>query len=195
MISLPSKDNGNWTLFLDRDGVINIRLIDDYVKTIDEFVFTDGFREALAQITPLFSRVFVVTNQQGVGKGLMKIETLNQIHHSMQAQIEAYGGRIDKVYYCSDLKGSGSLRRKPEVGMGLEAKKDFPEIQFKTSIMAGDSLSDMEFGKRLGMTTVFIGTSPKVVTDNDALIDLYFNSFSEFANYLSDKTELPPSNL
>lgn len=195
MISLPSRSNENWTLFLDRDGVINVRLIDDYVKTVDEFKFTDGFKEALGEITPLFSKIVVVTNQQGVGKGLMKIETLDSIHQMMRDEIEQAGGRIDKVYHCSDLKGSGSLRRKPEVGMGLEAKRDFPDIHFKRSIMTGDSLSDMEFGKKLGMTTVFIGASPKVVAENDSLIDLSFENFSEFASYLSDKAELPPSNL
>ena len=79
MISLPSKDNGNWTLFLDRDGVINIRLIDDYVKTIDEFVFTDGFREALAQITPLFSRVFRMLRPSSVPSMIRLALTLSPI--------------------------------------------------------------------------------------------------------------------
>lgn len=171
------------TLFLDRDGVINTRLIDDYVKKTDDFSFTEGFLPALASIAPFFSNIVVVTNQQGVGKGLMTVNELNTIHTFMIDQITLTGGRIDKVYFCPDLKSSGSRNRKPEVGMALQARRDFPEIDFKKALMIGDSITDMEFGRRMKMTTVFIDES-EITPLPDFLVDYRFNSFARFAEWV-----------
>lgn len=155
------KINSDWTLFLDRDGVINKRLIGDYVKTIDEFEFLPGVPEAIAKFNQQFARVLVVTNQQGIGKGLMSHEDLDNIHDHMQQKLADFDARIDKFYYCSMLASDKNNCRKPNPAMGLWAKKDFPEIDFSKSIMVGDSISDLEFGHSLGMTTVFISGEKK----------------------------------
>ena len=176
-----SKD---WTLFLDRDGVINHRLVDDYVKTWEDFRFLDGVLEAMKTFNQIFGNIVVVTNQQGVGKGLMKAETLEEIHRKMILEVNDHGGRIDKIYYCPDLRTSGSFNRKPQVGMGLKAKKDFSQINFKKSIMAGDSLSDMEFGKRLKMNTVWISTVEFQPMKHPRLIDFAFDSLFSFSKNL-----------
>ena len=68
------------TLFLDRDGVINKQRPHDYVKSPDEFIFLDGVLEALELLSPLFDHIVIVTNQRGVGKGVMSRETLEEIH-------------------------------------------------------------------------------------------------------------------
>jgi histidinol-phosphate phosphatase family protein len=172
----------NWTLFLDRDGVINQRLIDDYVKSWDEFEFLEGVPEAIRIFAETFGRVVVVTNQRGIGRGLMAEDTLNNIHEKMTDEIARAGGKIDKVYFCPDLKSSGSFCRKPQVGMGLKAKKDFPEINFKKSIIAGDSKSDMQFGKRLKMKTVLIGEHFDIARKNPGLVDFHFDDLISFAN-------------
>jgi histidinol-phosphate phosphatase family protein len=169
------------TLFLDRDGVINRRRIDDYVKNTAEFVFEDGVLEAIAKLSKHFDRIVVVTNQQGVGKKLMSEKTLAEIHNNMKNEVEKAGGRIDAVYFCPDLKHSKSIYRKPNIGMGLLAKRQFPEIRFKQSVMVGDSISDMKFGKKLGMKTVFISNDKAKIAENAKLIDLNFNSLSEYA--------------
>ncbi len=150
----------SWTLFLDRDGVINKRLVDDYVKSWDEFQFLDHVPETIAQCSAWFGTIVVVTNQQGIGKGLMSDADLNNIHNKMIAEIELKGGRIDKVYYCPKLKDEILNCRKPLPFMGLEAKKDFPVIDFNKSVMVGDSISDMEFGEALGMQNIFITPNP-----------------------------------
>jgi histidinol-phosphate phosphatase family protein len=173
-----------WTLFLDRDGVINHRLVDDYVKTWEDFRFLDGVLEAMKTFNQIFGKIVVVTNQQGVGKGLMKAETLEEIHRKMILEVNDHGGRIDKIYYCPDLRTSGSFNRKPQVGMGLKAKKDFSQINFKKSIMAGDSLSDMEFGKRLKMNTVWISTDNLQPSKNPKFIDFAFDSLLLFSKNL-----------
>jgi histidinol-phosphate phosphatase family protein len=176
-----SKD---WTLFLDRDGVINRRLVDDYVKSWDEFEFLDGVLDATKIFAETFGRIVVVTNQRGIGKGLMAEDTLNNIHQKMKDEIARAGGKIDRVYYCPALKSSGNFCRKPQIGMGLKARKDFPEINFKKSIIAGDSKSDMQFGKRLKMKTVLIGDDFSIASTNPKLIDYHFDGLIDFARQL-----------
>jgi len=173
---LPNKE---WTLFLDRDGVINERLVGDYVKTPGEFVFIKGVPEAIARLSEVFGRIFVVTNQQGIGKGLMTEEDLRIIHEIMIRGIEDAGGFITKIYYCPELKKHNSPFRKPNTGMAKEAKKDFPELDFSKAIMIGDSPVDMEFGKRMGMRNVFIGEE----IPPGARVDHIVPSLSEFANF------------
>jgi histidinol-phosphate phosphatase family protein len=152
-----------WTLFLDRDGVINHKLEGDYVKQIREFEFIDGSTEAIQKLTELFGRIVIVTNQQGIGKGLMTSEDLEVIHNYMMHEIENAGGRIDKIYFCPDLEKSNSECRKPNTGMAEKARSDFPEINFKQSVMIGDSLSDIQMGKRVGMYTIYLRNGgPKI---------------------------------
>ena len=155
----PLEIDHTWSLFLDRDGTINKLLRGDYVKNTREFQFLPGALEALSILNDVFLRVFIVTNQQGIGKGLMSENDLETVHGFMMQEIEKNNGRIDKIYYCPDLADSGSHNRKPMPGMGLQAKKDFPEISLQKSIMIGDAETDMEFGKNLNMITVQVGVT------------------------------------
>jgi histidinol-phosphate phosphatase family protein len=172
--------DSSWTLFLDRDGVINQRIIDDYVKTIEEFIFLDEVPEAIVHFSKIFKRIVVVTNQQGIGKGVMTESNLSTVHTYMVQEIEKLGGRIDAVYFAPQLAKENSLMRKPEGGMALKAKSEFPEIDFSKSVMVGDSDSDIEFGKRLGMKTVKI--SPTKMDDSKA--DLYIEHLNQLAKSL-----------
>ncbi len=144
------------SLFLDRDGVINRHRPDDYVKNWTEFEFLPGSLEALAQLSNSFRFILIVTNQRGVSKGLFSEQMLKSIHDQMLAEISQNGGRIDGIYYCTALPDD-DLNRKPNPGMALQAKRDYPEIEFASSIMIGDSDSDIEFGNRLGMKTIRAG--------------------------------------
>jgi histidinol-phosphate phosphatase family protein len=175
-----------WSLFLDRDGVINRRIVGDYVKDPKEFIFLDGVVDAIRTFTTTFGRIVVVTNQQGIGKGLMTHEELNEIHNHMSAEISKGGGRIDKMYYCPELARQNPFRRKPNIGMALHAKKDFPEINFRKSIMAGDSKSDLEFGKRLKMKTVLIGDNNTIARRFPKLVDFWFPSLAEMAKQITN---------
>lgn len=148
----------SWTLFLDRDGVINKRLVDDYVKSWSEFEFETDVLQAIEKFSHIFGRILVVTNQQGIAKGLMTEMDLQVVHQQLVTKVENAGGRIDKVYFCPHWSGDGCNCRKPRTGMALQAKNEFPAIDFAKSIMVGDSPSDIEMGYQLGMTTVFIGS-------------------------------------
>ena len=182
MIDLSKIDN-TWTLFLDRDGVINHEKHLDYIHTWDEFTFYEGVKEAVAIFAKTFHRIVVITNQKGVGKGVTKLEDLKLLHKNMIAAIEESGGRIDAVYFCPDL-GSDSPNRKPNPGMGLQAAQDFPDIDFDKAIMIGNTISDMEFGRNLGVQTIFLPTTRPEVNLNDERIDAVYDSLIAFANDL-----------
>lgn len=186
MTSAISDTFKNWTLFLDRDGVINVRLVDDYVKRWDEFVFIDGVVEAIAKLSRQFARVVVVTNQQGVSKGLMREDDLKLIHSRMLKEIARGGGKIDRVYYCTALAHEGAHCRKPNPGMALQARHNFPEIRFDKSLMVGDSLSDLRFGKDLGMTTVLIASDNQLAAQYPELTDFRFENLKTLALHIPD---------
>jgi len=170
----------DWTLFLDRDGVINKRIIDDYVKSVDDFVFIEGVLDSISIFSKYFQNIIVVTNQQGIGKKLMTEVELEKIHSYLLKKVEVNNGRIDKIYHCPDLASENSKYRKPNTGMGLKAKEDFPEIDFKKSIMIGDSLSDMQFAKNLGIISVAVGD--ELFKHKSELIDYKFNNMLKFAS-------------
>lgn len=176
---LPHIDP-TWTLFLDRDGVINHEKDMDYIHTWDEFRFYDGVQEAFRMLSPNFSRIIVVTNQRGVGKGLTKLDDLHLIHANMEKEIIKGGGKLDAVFYCSETDDNSPFR-KPNPGMGHAAARQFPEINLQKSIMVGNTLSDMQFGRNLNCYTVFLPTTRPEVRHDDPLIDAVFPSLLSFA--------------
>lgn len=143
-------------IFLDRDGVINVERPCDYVKNKGEFVFIDGAIDAIATLSRSFEEIFIITNQRGVGRRIMAEGDLVQVHKYMLSEIEKAGGHISHIYYCADVLSS-SVNRKPNIGMGFQARRDFPHVDFNESIMVGNSRSDIEFGHKLGMYTVLVG--------------------------------------
>jgi D-glycero-D-manno-heptose 1,7-bisphosphate phosphatase len=146
----------SYSLYLDRDGVINKKKDNDYVKSWDEFIFIEGSLKAISILSNIFKKIFIVSNQRGIGRGIMTDQDIEIIHNKMICEIESKKGRIDKIYYCSDTNNS-SINRKPNPGMALDSKNDFNDIEFNNSYMVGDQLSDIEFGRNLGMKTVLIG--------------------------------------
>jgi len=171
----------SWSLFLDRDGVLNKRIVDGYVKRWEEFIWLPGVLDALKILSGLVGPVIVVSNQQGVGKGIMTEDALVKIHSMLINEVKKQDGRIDAIYYSPHLATSRAFMRKPDVGMGLRARKEFPGIQFRKSVMAGDSLSDMLFGRRLGMKTVFLSGNMHDLRKGHKLIDFNFPDLWTFA--------------
>jgi histidinol-phosphate phosphatase family protein len=177
--------NQGWTLFLDRDGVINSRILGGYVRKWEQFEFLPGVPEALRTLSSEFSKIIIVSNQQGIGKGLMTEEELLSLHRKMLEEIERNGGRIDQIYYSPHLENENSIKRKPNVGMALTARKEFPGISFKRSVMVGDSISDMVFGKRLRMVNVFLSDDVSQARKSHHIIDFVYPDLISFAEALS----------
>ena len=142
------------TLFLDRDGVINQKLEGRYVTNFNEFVFVKNSDLAIRKLHKIFKRILIVTNQQGIGKGIMTEDDLNLLHLQMQRKLNPDFDLIDKIYFCPCLEGDSCNCRKPKTGMLEEAKLDFPEIIIKNSFLIGDSESDIEAGNKFGLKTI-----------------------------------------
>jgi len=174
-----------WSLFLDRDGVINERIVDGYVTRWEEFTFLPGVLKALKVFDELFDRIVVVSNQQGVGKELMTESDVIGIHEKLEEQVKEHGGRIDSIYFAPHLAKERNIMRKPNVGMALKARREFPDIRFRQSVMAGDSLTDMLFGRRLGMKTVFLSENISDLRKGYKLIDYTYPDLITFAQQLT----------
>ena len=175
------KIDKTWTLFLDRDGVINRKIDNGYVLNLEMFEWIAGSKEAIVTLSNICSRVIVVTNQQGIGKKLMTENELEKIHSFMKTEIKMAGGRIDAFYFSPHLKEENNPMRKPETGMLLKAKQDFPEIDFQKSIMVGDSVSDMEMAEKLSILKIWIGNKNSSYLN----ADFTFERLLEFSKAVS----------
>lgn len=173
----------SWTLFLDRDGVINIERLGKYVLHWGEFVFSEGVLDVFKKLSDTFGKVIIISNQRGVTKGLMTEDDLTTIHREMQREVETVGGKIDKIYYCIE-KDEKCFNRKPNPGMALQAFKDFPGIDPSKTIMVGNKPSDMKFGRSAGVFTVFVKTTNPDQPVPHPDIDMAFSSLYDFASAL-----------
>ncbi|MEY3741414.1 MAG: hypothetical protein RL371_314 [Bacteroidota bacterium] len=179
MTSFPQIGPG-WTLFLDRDGVINERIFDSYILDWSAFRFTEGLLENAAQIGAAFAHIIVVTNQQCIAKGLLLPEQLEEIHQHMCNELQKAGLTVDFVLVATEFKNGLPQRRKPHTTMALEAQARFPNIDFQKSIMVGDTNTDIQFGKKLGMYTVLIESAERV----KEIPDLRLSHLAQLSQFL-----------
>lgn len=131
-----------------------------YVTAWAEFCLLPGVPEAIARLNRAGLRVIVVSNQRGIALGLYSAADVETIHGNLQKLLGGRGAHIDAFYFCPHDKNQCNCR-KPLPGMFEQAQRDFPDISPATSLMVGDSLSDIEFGRRLGMRTAFIEGNPE----------------------------------
>lgn len=143
-------------VFVDRDGVVCENRA-DYVRSWLDFVFIPGAVEALTSLTLAGARVFVVTNQAVVGKGLISRRTLDGIHEKMIDAVTAAGARVEAVLVCPHHPDDGCACRKPKPGMILEAAERFG-VDLGRSYLIGDAASDVEAGALAGCRTVLVRT-------------------------------------
>ena len=181
------------TLFLDRDGVVNVQIIDGYVMDPQQFVFHEGAIDALCGLRERFERMILVTNQQCVGKGLCTMAEIDAVHDWMTRRLQEHGFAFDKIYCCPHLASDGCTCRKPRPGMALQAKQDFPEIDFSQSMMVGDSLSDMQFAQNAGLIAVHVGAIRHPEFEEiQKITPRHFDSLLAFAKTLSISNYLKP---
>lgn len=155
------------TIFLDRDGVINEKAPEgDYIKSPDELKLIDGAAETIREFNKRGFLVIVITNQRGIGKGVMSEKDFKNVMDELKKELAKKGAHIDAYYYCSDVDDSSQCR-KPNIGMFLQAKRDFPNIDFKNSFVIGDSWRDVEAGKRIGAKTILLSKSPSQNVESD----------------------------
>jgi len=150
------------TAFLDRDGVINRKLPGGrFVCCWDEFEFLPRAQEAIRLLNTNGTRVILVTNQRGVSLGLYSEDDLRLLHRQMVLALAKEGAKLDGIYYCPHADGTCSCR-KPGIALFQKAFRDFPDATPGTSVIVGDSLSDMLAAQRLGCHKVLVGVDDSI---------------------------------
>ena len=167
-------------VFFDRDGVINERIVGDYIKNWDEFHFLPEVGETIREARKRGYLCIIVSNQRGVGKGLFSEHELEDIHTKMQFELETtFGAAFDEIIVCTDATDD-SPRRKPSPAMLLEAKELF-NIDMANSWMIGDTASDIEAGNRAGTKTAFLLNEHETPPENATI---KISSLKEILDYL-----------
>lgn len=149
------------TVFLDRDGTINVN--HGYVHRVEDFEFIRGVPEALRELQRAGYRLVVITNQSGIARGMFSAMDVERLHRHMSAQLSMLGVEIAAYYYCPlhpDYGGADLERiraeRKPGLGMFRRACRAFA-VDVPRSFMVGDHWSDVAFGQRAGLQSILVG--------------------------------------
>lgn len=139
-------------LLLDRDGVI-IEKRSDYVRSWADVAPLPGSIEALARIGPSSHKVAIVTNQSAIGRGLLTLSEAQEINRRLVSQIEAAGGRVDRIFLCPHHPNDGCDCRKPRPGLFLQAAAELG-LDLERSVMVGDTLGDLQAAHAAGVGTL-----------------------------------------
>jgi D-glycero-D-manno-heptose 1,7-bisphosphate phosphatase len=144
-------------IFLDRDGVINADS-PDYVKSWDEFNFLPGSLQALAELTQAGYRLIIITNQSIIGREMVPLSVLEEMHRRMQHAVESAGGAIYDIFFCPHRPDDQCECRKPRPGMILEAGRRH-RIDLGKTVMIGDRAKDVMCGRNAGCgATILVRT-------------------------------------
>lgn len=158
-------------VFLDRDGVLNRKIPDgEYVTAPEELVMIPGAAEAVRCLNEKGWLVLLVTNQRGIARGKFTEADLALVHKKLQDELQAVGAHLDGIYVCPHEKDCCDCR-KPKPGLLLQAREDFPQIDFEQSAMIGDSESDMEAGRAAGCGQCIYVANNDASAEAKALID------------------------
>lgn len=150
-------------VFLDRDGVINKKMPEhDYVKSWKEFEFLPGVREAIGLLKRSGYLIYVVSNQAGVGRGLMSREDLEVIHSRLESELLKTGASIDGFYYCLHRPEDNCDCRKPKAGLLLQAARE-NYLDLTKTVFIGDDGKDLEAGKAAGSKTILVGAKTNLL--------------------------------
>jgi D-glycero-D-manno-heptose 1,7-bisphosphate phosphatase len=147
-------------VFLDRDGVLNRKMPEGvYVAEWAQFAWLPGAVEAVVRMKRAGLTVIVVSNQRGISLGRVTTMQVERVHEKMQDHLARKDARLDAIYYCPHNYGECHCR-KPDTGLFEQAFQRFPQANAGNSVVIGDSLSDIQAGRRLDMKTIFIQGEP-----------------------------------
>lgn len=175
-------------VFLDRDGVINRKAPEGaYVGRWSEFHILPGAESAIAALNRAGYRVIVISNQRGIALGHYTAADVDALHACLRQHLAAHGARVDAFYYCPHDKDQCDCR-KPKTGLFEKAFRDFPDVSRANSLLIGDSLSDIDAARALGIPAIFIQGDPVTQTPGAATAaqraTLIADSLTEAVPYL-----------
>ena len=143
-------------VILDRDGVIN-EDSDDFIKTLDEFILLPGSLDAIKRLKQAGYRVAVATNQSGISRGYLTLDTLNAMHGRLNALLSEADAKIDGFFYCPHGPDDGCECRKPKPGLYQQISQQF-NVSLEGVPVIGDSLRDLEAARAVGAKPVLVRT-------------------------------------
>jgi D-glycero-D-manno-heptose 1,7-bisphosphate phosphatase len=153
---MPQHDRAIRWVFLDRDGTLNVKPPDgEYVERPDALELLPGAADAVRMLNRAGVWTGVVTNQRGVALGRMSIEDLDAVHDRLKQLLRLGGAFVDAIFTCPHGIDTCDCR-KPQPGLLLKAQSEHPALDFANAAIVGDSLSDVQAGRRLGLRTVLI---------------------------------------
>lgn len=172
-------------VFTDRDGVINEER-SGYVKSWTEFKFIPGSLKALKILKENNLPVIIISNQSPVSRGIFSYETLEEINNNMLEEIREAGGDITEIFICPHSPDEGCECRKPRPGLLFRAQKKYA-IDFESSYLIGDAVSDIEAGKKTGCKTILVETGRHRMPDFELIRpDHVFKDLLEAAQKIID---------
>lgn len=174
-------------IFLDRDGVINKYPGDkEYVTRWKDFRFLPGVKRALARLHKRGLKVFIVSNQAGVGKGFFTRDALDELTGKMLQEVEKYKGKITAVYYCTHRPQENCNCRKPKAGLLYHARRDF-KVSLRNAYFIGDTIRDVHTARVAGCKSILV-LSGKEKSSNrkswEAEPDYVFKNLSQAADFI-----------
>ncbi len=143
------------TVFLDRDGVLNRRVVGGYVTRWSEFTLLPGVKHALRNLTDAGFQLVIVSNQAGVAKGQLSCDTLIMITRTALKEFQESGGIVDAAFFCLHQPSDNCLCRKPNPGLFERAMQQLP-VDKAHSFMVGDSPADVQAGNAAGLRTILL---------------------------------------
>ncbi|GAB3049168.1 D-glycero-alpha-D-manno-heptose-1,7-bisphosphate 7-phosphatase [Virgibacillus ainsalahensis] len=173
-------------MFLDRDGVIN-EVLSSRVKFVNkpkDFYLLEGVGEAVKIFNDMGFKVFVVTNQGGIGLGFMQETGLQAVHKRMEDDLRTFGASIDDIAYCPHKPKAGCSCRKPKPQMILDLAQKYA-IDLAESYMVGDRLPDIQAGKEAGVRTVLVGER----MENKKEADMNFGDLLSVAKWMWEERQ------
>lgn len=146
----------NGDVLVDRDGVI-VRNCEDYVKTLDEMEILPGAIESLARLSINRRRVFVITNQSAIGRGLTSQAEVDRMHQHLANEVRRQGGAIEAFLICPHKPDDRCECRKPAPGLLYQARDRYG-VDLSSAVLIGDAASDIEAAKAAGCASILVLT-------------------------------------
>lgn len=169
-------------VFLDRDGTINIEV--NYLRTPEDFRLLPNSGKAIATLNKAGWLTVVTSNQSGVGRGYLTLETLHQIHDKMVSQLADEDAHLDAILFCPHTPQEGCSCRKPSPGMLHKAAREL-DIDLSLSWMVGDRTTDLEAGTRAGCRSALVLTGYGKKEETESLhIDLVADDLLSFVEHI-----------
>ena len=170
-------------IILDRDGVIN-EDSNDYIKSPDEWIPIPGSLDSIGRLSQNGFRVFIITNQSGIGRKIFSIEMLHAIHKKMNTHLSQFGGVIEGIFFCPCRHEENCYCRKPNPGLYNDVS-DRSQIPLENVFCVGDKITDIQAAENAGGTPILVRTGKGNDEINSGLVPKHIPIYDDLASFVN----------